>query len=373
MKIFSIIISMLLVFCLCFTSYASEIPEETTAPAGENEIVTRNMGDVDNDGNVNAGDARIVLRCAVALERLAIEDIIYADCDFNGRITASDARLVLRTAVALEDTVSTAFLITDMLDATCTVDGYITAKCQLTQKTVRMDINAYGHSLPFDAYCKEEVLCDRCKETILIEDPSHVFEYDYENNIRKCKRCGFFEAFEHKHSFSNGKCSCGKDAMTAFQKDITEYLKKQGVRGEGYYYVNEYIEPITFALFYEDGLGFSYAFCGFAVESNGNIFYYDFNYDFEDGTVEAVLYAEDTEVAYAYGKINPSKVDDAYEGDAITIEDYSAIPELNGMEKEFRQMMEGAVYDTVKWLRDYAERIGLSYVDYVFDDFLNVR
>ena len=44
-----------------------------------------------------------------------------------------------------------------------------------------------------------------------------VFEYDYENNIRKCKRCGFFEAFEHKHSFSNGKCSCGKDAMTAFQ------------------------------------------------------------------------------------------------------------------------------------------------------------
>ncbi|MBR3954159.1 MAG: hypothetical protein IKJ63_01635 [Clostridia bacterium] len=59
-------------------------------------------GDVDGDGEITAGDARLALRAAVGLENLNEVQMIDADIDKNGEITSSDARSILRASVGLE-------------------------------------------------------------------------------------------------------------------------------------------------------------------------------------------------------------------------------------------------------------------------------
>ena len=60
------------------------------------------LGDVDLDGNITAGDARLALRYVVDLEHLPDEALLYVDFDANGSVTASDARMILRVCVELE-------------------------------------------------------------------------------------------------------------------------------------------------------------------------------------------------------------------------------------------------------------------------------
>lgn len=60
------------------------------------------FGDVDGSENVAAADARIVLRAAVGLESIPLEQKTAADLDFDTVVSSADARLVLRYAVGLE-------------------------------------------------------------------------------------------------------------------------------------------------------------------------------------------------------------------------------------------------------------------------------
>lgn len=62
------------------------------------------LGDVDLNGKVEAGDARLALRRAVGLETFAESSTQFkaADADKNGKVEAGDARLILRAAVGLE-------------------------------------------------------------------------------------------------------------------------------------------------------------------------------------------------------------------------------------------------------------------------------
>ncbi len=63
----------------------------------------RYFGDIDNDGDVDAYDARSALRYSVSLEDIDDqESLIFGDVDFSGIISASDARHILRTSVELE-------------------------------------------------------------------------------------------------------------------------------------------------------------------------------------------------------------------------------------------------------------------------------
>lgn len=61
-----------------------------------------NLGDVNNDGNVNAADARIVLRTAAKLETMTAAQFSAADIMRDYSITAADARIILRVAAQLE-------------------------------------------------------------------------------------------------------------------------------------------------------------------------------------------------------------------------------------------------------------------------------
>ncbi|MBE6813083.1 MAG: hypothetical protein E7523_09405 [Ruminococcaceae bacterium] len=59
-------------------------------------------GDIDGDGALTAGDARLILRASVGLETLTPEQTALADTDEDGMLDAGDARLVLRVSVDLE-------------------------------------------------------------------------------------------------------------------------------------------------------------------------------------------------------------------------------------------------------------------------------
>ena len=61
------------------------------------------LGDVDNDGEITSGDARLALRASVKLEEITPELIARADVDNDGEVEAEDARMILRAAVKLED------------------------------------------------------------------------------------------------------------------------------------------------------------------------------------------------------------------------------------------------------------------------------
>lgn len=64
----------------------------------------RYFGDIDNDGEVDAYDARTALRNSVGLEEIKKQEaLIYADVDFDGSITAADSRAILRMSVGLDE------------------------------------------------------------------------------------------------------------------------------------------------------------------------------------------------------------------------------------------------------------------------------
>ena len=79
--------------------------KETQAiPKLEEEQPAYTPGDVDGDGEVASGDARLALRASVKLENYApgSAPFLAADADGNGVIESSDARLILRASVKLE-------------------------------------------------------------------------------------------------------------------------------------------------------------------------------------------------------------------------------------------------------------------------------
>ena len=65
-------------------------------------FASRKLGDVDGDGDITSGDARLALRASVKLENLDAEATLAADVDDDTFITSADARLILRASVKLE-------------------------------------------------------------------------------------------------------------------------------------------------------------------------------------------------------------------------------------------------------------------------------
>ena len=78
---------------------------EVTVTLPEPETPDVMIGDVDGDGELSSGDARLALRASVKLESYEEGSAAYiaADVDRNGVIESSDARMILRASVKLED------------------------------------------------------------------------------------------------------------------------------------------------------------------------------------------------------------------------------------------------------------------------------
>lgn len=65
------------------------------------------LGDVDENGAIDAADARIILRASVGLEEITVSLVSRGDIDKDNELTSSDARTILRVAVGLEKLNST--------------------------------------------------------------------------------------------------------------------------------------------------------------------------------------------------------------------------------------------------------------------------
>ncbi len=91
---------------LLLTSSTAELytdNNEHPLSVGKSTLVAVQYGDVDADGIIGAGDARLALRNSAGLEELTEQQRLAADVDKNGSVTAGDARLILRNAVGLYD------------------------------------------------------------------------------------------------------------------------------------------------------------------------------------------------------------------------------------------------------------------------------
>lgn len=58
-------------------------------------------GDINQDGNINLTDARIVLRAALKLQKLSADENSRADVNQDSRVNLTDARLILRYALRI--------------------------------------------------------------------------------------------------------------------------------------------------------------------------------------------------------------------------------------------------------------------------------
>ncbi|MBO5396652.1 MAG: hypothetical protein J6A97_07200 [Clostridia bacterium] len=369
MKILSVFMSVLLLLSMCLTAYASELPVKTN-----DSIAVRYMGDLNSDGNVTAEDARSILREAAGFEEfLSNITLLYCDMDFDGKIGASDARLALRTAVALEEKQGYAFEIIEDEYSTCAKEGYTKGKCTVTGKEVCIFHKKLPHTLPVEICCTGKEKCLVCGEEITAAI-THEYINDYESDTKKCYYCGHIAPLNHVHSFNSDRiCECGQSARWIFAQDLKKYIKQHGNKGDGYYYIEEYIEPMSFGIIYDNIGDIIYAFCGFAVEVEGTVLYYEFDYEIASDIVNAYAYTEDAAMAYARGWIQPARVKEMANGDAIDLIEFEAIPELQNQAALFRQMMEAAVYSTVYWLRGYTDTVSGAYGDYIFSDFVNIK
>lgn len=123
------------------------------------------LGDADLDGQVNASDARRILRASVGLDTLSLEEFPYANSDYDEKISSADARYALRTSVGLEKTVMHNFDISLDEISECENGGNYTFICAVTGISFSMVIENGGH-LCHDTDCFNTGKCEICNEVI---------------------------------------------------------------------------------------------------------------------------------------------------------------------------------------------------------------
>lgn len=99
-KLFAVLIVVALVLVMPLTALAEEVDTaavETQAPVIEYHL----KGDVNDNGEVSASDARAILRMVAGLDKMLYASMLVCDMNNDGRLSAADARLALRVAAGL--------------------------------------------------------------------------------------------------------------------------------------------------------------------------------------------------------------------------------------------------------------------------------
>ena len=115
-------------------------------------VVSVMPGDVDLDGEVTSGDARIALRRSVGLEKFekGSKQYLAADVDGDGSVSSADARLILRASVGLETLQQTSHYHVygkeTRVEPSCEEEGYLSSRCRICGEEKRVPIPALGHN-----------------------------------------------------------------------------------------------------------------------------------------------------------------------------------------------------------------------------------
>ena len=89
-----------------FADSSNFVAEESESVSAEDMTGTETvikLGDVNFDGIIRAGDARLALRIAAGIDTPTTEEFIAADVNVDGKVKAGDARLILRVAAGIDD------------------------------------------------------------------------------------------------------------------------------------------------------------------------------------------------------------------------------------------------------------------------------
>lgn len=113
------------------------------------------MGDVDGDGSVTAGDARLALRFSVNLDVFSSEQKTAADIDGDGSVTASDARHILRVSVGLENFGGSQEAVSGVGNAKDDLFAWVlpdTPQIEAESGTFTFTVYGYGHGVGLSQY-----------------------------------------------------------------------------------------------------------------------------------------------------------------------------------------------------------------------------
>ncbi len=175
-------------------------------------------GDVDENGEISADDARTILRVSVNLDKIDTSKFMKADVDGDGSITAADARLALRLAVGLDKAPEHDVHEIVVVPATCSTEGLtvkICTSCMQIYAKVTLPASTDKHITSGWSTVKEptcidkglaQLKCIACNEIVREEEISatskHAGEWNYPdgkdcyNPVKKnrtCTVCGTFE------------------------------------------------------------------------------------------------------------------------------------------------------------------------------------
>lgn len=176
------------------------------------------VGDINDNGKVEASDARIILRVAVALDEIDTSAFMKADIDGDGKISAQDARLALRLAVGLDKLPEHNIHEVVIIPATCKTEGItvkvctscvkLYAKITVPASTDKHITGAWTTVTKPDCVNKglAQLICIACGEVVKEEELAatnkHSGEWIYPDGkscldpvpkYRTCTVCGYLE------------------------------------------------------------------------------------------------------------------------------------------------------------------------------------
>ena len=215
-------------------SYAEDLPEED-----RKRFIC--MGDVDGNGQVDAQDARSIMRTAVRLENVSDQYLPYADLDEDGKISPSDARLALRTSVRLEDLRRHCYKTEKCVHASCDTDGQAICACDYCGVSHTIVLPATGHRYRLLSSCapgcvtagKEIYACEICSKQMERKLPAtgHRWAEATLSSPKRCIACG---AMVTGWSDVNGKTVYFRADGTKPAGDAVLYLEYRGEKTNWY-------------------------------------------------------------------------------------------------------------------------------------------
>ena len=249
---------------------------ETFAAKGEEESTTviydeKTAGDVDLDGKISAGDARVLLRCSVGLDEVTDGIISAGDLDRDGTVSSDDARTVLRVSVGL-DSIKCIFrghsLKKVTVAATCTSKGYSENRCERCsyKEGEAFDIiNPSGHRLvekTTAASCTQDgIFTSVCSVCSFVSEKrttaaayGHkwgIWQLSGETKSRTCKTCGAVETAKNVKTIY----LTFDDGPGAYTERLLGYLKEYNVKAT--FFVTNQFPQYTYVLkkIVDDGHG----------------------------------------------------------------------------------------------------------------------
>ncbi len=207
-----------LICCFAFSAFAGyDVDTDKILELDKVESLDEcySAGDADDNGNVTASDARLILRASVKLENIDASNFIKSDVDEDGKLTAQDARLALRLSVGLEKFPEHNIVDIVAVPATCSTEGLSVKLCTGCVKLYAVFTTPTANHVQglwervVEPNCLQEgtaqmkcILCSEVIKETTIAKTGHSGEWTYPDGkscidpVKKTRSCAVCSAIE---------------------------------------------------------------------------------------------------------------------------------------------------------------------------------